>query len=75
MRTNYCQALLNCFREFNRGIDVVLTKNSIQYTYHSKENNSYSKLDHFIISDMLQGDSRVAMIIESSENFSDHSPI
>ena len=68
------QASLNCFKELVRGIDVVLAKNSFQYTYHSKANNSYSKLDHFKMSDMLQCDCRVAAIVESSETFSDHSP-
>ena len=68
------QASLNCFKEFIRGINVVLAKNSFQYTYHSKANNSYSKLDHFKMSDMLQGDCSVAAIVESSETFSGHSP-
>ena len=68
------QASLNCFKEFIRGIDVVLAKNSIQYTYHSMANNSYSKFDHFMISNMLQCDCSVAAIVESLKNFSDHSP-
>ena len=69
------QASLNFFKVFIRGIDIVMAKNSIQYTYHSKANNSNSKLNHFMISDILQGDCSVAAIVKRSENFSDHSPI